>query len=198
VGILANTISPALVIVPGFGLLGLHVAFTLSMLAAFIERPFVTRAGVSRYALCASLRANFVTTLVGLACTPIAFIVLAFPPLILVWWPIAIWVSYRVEYWCYDNPLLTGGPAPRRAPIFWGNFVSNVVFFVLIALTPEPSVWRLRWLHSLEPWLTLTTAVGCACVYATSFLFPAAHRKSRMLEVPFAATAQQLAAPKPA
>src|SRR4051812_27615151 len=128
VGILANTISPTLVIVPGFGLLGLHVAFTLSMLAAFIERPFATRAGVSSYALCASLQANFVTTLVGLVCTPLAFIVLAFPPLILVWWPIAIWVSYRVEYWCYDKFAIDQGTGTKPGTNLWGNVVSNVVF----------------------------------------------------------------------
>jgi hypothetical protein len=174
--VLANTISPTLVTIPGFGLIGLHVAFTLSVLAAFIERPFVSDAGVSRLALCASLRANFYSTLVGLLCTPVAFVVLAAPPLILVWWPVAIWLSYRVEHRCYDKPFLTGGAAARRAPIFWGNVVSNLVFLVILIVTPHPSVLRLRWLHSLEPWLTICTATACAAVYAGAFRILAVSR----------------------
>ena len=179
---LANTISPTLVTIPGFGLIGLHVAFTLSILAAFIERPFVSEAGISRFALCASLRANFFSTLVGLLCTPVAFLVLAVPPLILVWWPLAIWLSYRVEYRCYDKAFLTGGVAPRRAPIVWGNVVSNVVFLIILILTPAPSVWRLRWLHSLEPWLTICTATACAAVYAGAFWILASHRKRALAQ----------------
>src|SRR6478609_2445085 len=102
---LANTISPSLVVVPGFGLMGLHVAFTLSILAAFLERPFVSQAGVRRHALCRALQANFITTLVGIACLPIAFVSLAAPVLLLAWWPVAIWMSYRVESWWYARAL---------------------------------------------------------------------------------------------
>jgi hypothetical protein len=174
---LANTISPMLVTVPGFGLLGLHVAFTLSMLAAFIERPFVTQAGVVRFALCASLRANFISTLVGLLCTPVAILLLALPPLILVWWPVAIWVSHRVEYRCYDNAFLTGGATARRAPVLWGNLVSNLVILVVVILTPHPSASRIQWLHSLEPWLTISMAVVCAAVYFGAFWVLASQRE---------------------
>ncbi|HZN02037.1 MAG TPA: hypothetical protein VFD06_00470 [Candidatus Polarisedimenticolia bacterium] len=190
---LANTISPTLVTIPGFGLLALHVALTLSVLAALIERPFVTRAGVSRFALCASLQANFITTLVGLLCTPIAFFVLAFPALLLVWWPLAVWLSYRVECWWYrrSDPAVT----LNRLPVLWGNLASNLVFFVLLAVTPHPSPSRLRWLHSLQPELTILTGAACAATYVAAFVIPMVFRNRGCPNPASIAPAAEQAAP---
>jgi uncharacterized membrane protein len=168
---LANTISPSLVVVPGFGLLGLHVAFTLSILAAFVERPFVSRAGVAHYALCRSLQANFVTTIIGILCIPIAIASLALPALILVWWPVAIWMSYRVEAWWYARGRHER-TALQRGPILWGNLASNGMFFLIALLTPTPSSVRLRQLHEREPWMTIVTYAACAVIYGAAFVLP--------------------------
>lgn len=190
---LANTISPTLVTIPGFGLLALHVAFTLSVLAAFIERPFVSRAGVSRFALCASLQANFITTLVGLLCTPVAILVLAYPALLLLWWPAAVWLSYRVECWWYrrSDPAVT----LNRLPVLWGNLASNLVFFVLLAVTPHPSPSRLRWLHSLQPELTILTGAACAATYVAAFVIPMVFRNRGCPNPASIAPAAEQAAP---
>ena len=174
-------------------MLALHVALTLSVLAALIERPFVTRAGVSRFALCASLQANFITTLVGLLCTPIAFFVLAFPALLLVWWPLAVWLSYRVECWWYrrSDPAVT----LNRLPVLWGNLASNLVFFVLLAVTPHPSPSRLRWLHSLQPELTILTGAACAATYVAAFVIPMVFRNRGCPNPASIAPAAEQAAP---
>jgi hypothetical protein len=178
----ANTISPTLVTIPGMGVLGLHVAFTLSILAAFVERPFVSRAGVTRFALCASLQANFLSTLIGLLFLPVAvFAVYAFEPsfpyLLFVWWAVAVWLSYRYEFYWYRRRFGGPGITLLRGPIAWGNIISNALFLAILVVTEEPTHDRLRWLRSLEPWLTIATSVACGAVYLAAFLIPKFSRK---------------------
>ena len=56
--IFANAIAPSAYFWPGVLPLMLGMAFPATVLAAVIERPFVTRAGVTKHALWYSLQAN--------------------------------------------------------------------------------------------------------------------------------------------
>jgi hypothetical protein len=60
----ANGISPYVYFWPGFITITIVFAFPASVLAAFIERPFYSAAGLQRRPLPLSLRANFLSTLV--------------------------------------------------------------------------------------------------------------------------------------
>jgi|GEM_PF-4247962 len=51
---------------PGFYYLGFHVGYVMALLAAFIERPFLERAGVRRWTLLFAVRANALVVIVGL------------------------------------------------------------------------------------------------------------------------------------
>ena len=91
-----------------------------------------------------------------------------------------MWLSYRVECWWYrrGDPEIT----LNRTPVLWGNLASNAVFFVLLAVTPHPSPMRLRWLHSLQPELTILTGAACAAVYLAAFVIPFLRRRHKLPE----------------
>ncbi len=71
---LANSLTPAAGFIPGLMPLGLWLALPASVLAAIIERPFVRRAGVTHLTLWHSLRANFLSLLIGWLTMPLAMI----------------------------------------------------------------------------------------------------------------------------
>jgi len=61
----ANAITADMGMIPGFALVGPAMGFPLSVLAAFLERPAYTRAGVSHSTIWYSLQANFVSLILG-------------------------------------------------------------------------------------------------------------------------------------
>lgn len=62
---LANTITADMGLVPGCALIGPAMGLPLSVLAAFLERPFYSAAGIKRGAIWYSLQANLISLLVG-------------------------------------------------------------------------------------------------------------------------------------
>ena len=67
----ANSISPYVYFWPGVISITVIYAFPASVLAALLERPFLTIAGIKNRTLVWSLRANFYSTLVGLLLIPL-------------------------------------------------------------------------------------------------------------------------------
>jgi hypothetical protein len=101
---LANTITADMGLIPGMAFVSPAMGLPLSVLAAFLERPFVSLAGVRRHAIWYSLQANVVSLLagyVGLFAT--AFIEDTFrlwgpnDPVFAVWPFVAIGLSVVVE-----------------------------------------------------------------------------------------------------
>src|SRR5213082_938665 len=70
----ANSIAPTAYFWPGVLPLAFGLALPASVLAAFLERPFVTRAGVREYALWYSLQANLVSLAVGYLTVPVGLV----------------------------------------------------------------------------------------------------------------------------
>lgn len=62
---LANTITADMGMIPGLAFVGPAMGLPLSVLAAFVERPFYTLAGVKRHTIWYSLQANLVSLGVG-------------------------------------------------------------------------------------------------------------------------------------
>ena len=63
--VLANTITADMGLIPGLAFVGPAMGLPLSVLAAFIERPFYSRGGVPAHAIWYSLQANLVSLLAG-------------------------------------------------------------------------------------------------------------------------------------
>jgi hypothetical protein len=165
----ADSISPYVWFWPGIVSITLIYAFPASLLAAFIERPFVTWAGIPQRALVLSLRANFLSMVVGIVLIPIgSWAIYAIGPL---WCIVAFAISCIVEtvYLRRFN---------RSLAIRWiiaGNAVSSAV---LMALPPIAVILRTNYYflaRLLEPhqvWLGWTEALASLAFFLMSFVFP--------------------------
>ena len=130
----ANSISPYAFFLPGLSWLSPVYAFPISLLAAFLERPFLSRAGIRHRPLVLSLRANLVSTLAGFLVLPVGLCVIAW--LGTVWCVAAVLISCAVEIWFLQR--FSGQPFRPRW-IVWGNVVSSLV---VIALPPVAAALR--------------------------------------------------------
>jgi hypothetical protein len=118
---LANSIAPSAFFLPGILPMTMGLALPASVLAAVLERPFVSRAGVGRYALWYSLQANFLSLLIGYVTMPFAYaIIYVIGPL---WCIIAISISILSEGWYYSG---VGIKTPGK--LRWGWIVGGNVF----------------------------------------------------------------------
>ncbi len=165
----ANSLSPYIWFWPGVVSLSLIYAFPASLLAAFAERPFVTRAGFDRRALVLSLRANFFSTVVGLLLLPVGMPALyTIGPL---WCVAAFAISCTVEVLClrqFNRELAKGS-------IIAGNAVSSGLLMILppIAFELRTSYYFLaRVMEPHEVWLAWTATLASLAVFLLSFAFP--------------------------
>lgn len=100
-GLLANTINVDMGMIPGLAIIGPGLGFPLSALAAFLERPFYSRAGVQNRVIWYSLQANFVSHLLGVGitfgffCPPEALRQVEF--MLLIWPLLAVVCSILIE-----------------------------------------------------------------------------------------------------
>jgi hypothetical protein len=152
----ADAISPYAFFWSGIGTINPVLAFPASLLAAFVERPFLTAAGLERRALVLSLRANFLSTIVGIVLTPVAI-----PALYVVgpfWYLAAFVVSVVVEgvyLRRFDNRL--GLPVA-----FVANLVSSVL---LLGIWPVATAINANYETAARlvvphgSWLTYTSLV---------------------------------------
>lgn len=124
-GLLANSIAADAGLIPGLAIFGPAMGLPLSVLAAFIERPFVTRAGFGKNAIWFSLQANFVSLLVGYLATMLVIPMVMSPGggLVGLVWPfLAVGISISTER-LYLAFRLKPGVVPW-APMAWGNIIS--------------------------------------------------------------------------
>lgn len=166
----ANSLSPYVYFWPGIVSITLVYAFPASLLAAFIERPFLTAAGIKRRPLVLSLRANFVSTIVGILLIPIGYPALyTVGPL---WCLAAFGVSCSVELFYlrrYSHQSFTSGWAVA------GNCVSSAVLMLLppIAIAIRQNNFQLAW--SLEPhqtWMAWSSLGVSVALFLASFALP--------------------------
>ena len=157
---------------PGIISITLVYAFPASLLAAFIERPFLTAAGIKCRPLVLSLRVNFVSTIAGILLIPIGYPALyTIGPL---WCLVAFGVSCVVEIFClrrFSHQSFTWGWAVA------GNAVSSAVLMILppIAIAIRQNNNQLAW--SLEPhetWMGLSSLGVSLALFLASFAFPVA------------------------
>jgi hypothetical protein len=165
----ANSLSPYVWFWPGIVSVTFVYAFPASLLAAFVERPFLTAAGLKNRALVLSLRANFLSAVVGLLLIPVGYpALLVIGPL---WCIIAFGLSCTVEIFYLRD-------FSRRLAWGWivgGNAVSSIVLMTLppIALVLKQNYYRLAW--SLEPhevWLNWSSLIASLTLFLTSFAWP--------------------------
>lgn len=168
----ANSLSPYVYFWPGIISITLVYAFPASLLAAFLERPFLTAAGIKRRPLVLSLRANFLSTIVGILLIPIGYPALyAIGPL---WCIAAFGVSCAVEILYlrrFAQQSFTWGWAVA------GNAISSAVLMILppIAIAIRQNNYQLAW--SLEPhqvWLSWWSLGVSVALFLVSFACPVA------------------------
>jgi hypothetical protein len=170
--VFANVIAPTAYFWPGILPMMLGMALPATVLAAVIERPFVTRAGVTKHALWYSLQANLMSLAIGYALMPVAAeAIYSIGPL---WSLIAVAISIVSETVYYRQWWVP------KAELDWrwvatGNVVSSVVLLLLpvIALQIKydlPSAERM-----LDPyqgalfWGSVSVSVA---VFAISIFMP--------------------------
>lgn len=166
----ANSIAPTAYFWPGVLPLTLGLAVPASILAAVLERPFVTAAGVREGALWHSLRANAISLLVGYLSLP-----LGVPALYIVgplWSIVAVTLSILSEGWYLqgrsDRPF-------RWQPLIWGNLFSSFVLLLLpyAAIEIKHAKPELVWqLDPYQGWLWWGSVGGGIVVFVATFVFP--------------------------
>jgi hypothetical protein len=167
--VLANSIAPTVYFWPGVLPLTLGLAVPASVLAAFLERPFVTAAGVRSSALRHSLRANAISLVVGYLTLPIGL-----PALYTVgpiWWSVAaVALSVLSEGWYLSS---RANSPFRWGPVVWGNLFSSVVLLSLPYAATENNnaspelVWHLEPHHT---WMCWGSVVGGILMFVGSFV----------------------------
>ncbi len=161
-----DMISPTLYFWPGVVPLMLGLAVPASVLAAVLERPFVSRAGVDEYALWYSLQANCISMMLGFLALPVGiFGVYMCPPL---WSMIAVAGSCISEGYWYRWVAI-----PQQKKMSWLTIVGANLFssFVLAALPDAALALKevkpdLKWV--LAPY---QDTLYWGCVGASGLLF---------------------------
>jgi hypothetical protein len=177
--IFANAIAPSAYFWPGVLPLMLGMAFPATVLAAIIERPFVTRAGITKHALWYSLQANLLSLAIGYASMPLAArAIYTIGPL---WSLIAIVISivsetvYYQQWWVPKDSLEWRWVAA-------GNVISSVVVLLLpvVALMIKTGQQNLeRVLAPYQDLLFWGSVSASIALFSISFFVPAMIRRWR-------------------
>ena len=157
----ANGMSPIAGFWPGMFLLSPLFGIPATLLAAFLERPFVTAAGVRRYALAQSIRANLLSWAVGAV---IVFLLFGMDSMVAM--GIYFWTSVPLSIWI-EGSYLRRAAARRGDTADWGmivfaNIASGAALMVIGAIAisigeNDPLLgWRLR------PYVTPLMLIGGA------------------------------------
>lgn len=177
----ANSIAADAGLIPGLAIFGPALGLPLSVLAAFLERPFFSRAGVTQHTIWYSLQANFVSLLVGYVATLCALPLLMSPlALVLgVFWPfIAIAISV-----CTERLYMKAVGTSNR--VTWGMVTLGNIFsaFASIAILALVVVLRQQYpqvrgaLQEYQPAMNIAVALASFGLFVVSFV---ATSKSRL------------------
>ena len=171
--VFANSIAADMGLIPGLAIFGPALGLPLSVLAAFLERPFLCRAGVTTNTLWYSLQANFVSLLVGYVATMVVipFVMSPIVAFAMLWPFVALAISVATEwkYIQFRNP-------SRRFP--WEPFAAGNVFSAAVCIA---ILFLVQWLRSQLPHvaisirahedaMTMTVAVASMGLFLASFL----------------------------
>lgn len=170
--VFANSIAPTAYFMPGVLPMMLGMAVPASVLAAFLDRPFVKWAGVRERTLWYSLQANLVSLVIGYITMPVGiYAIYTIGPL---WSIIAVAMSVISEG-CYYQRRCAEGTNIRWLPVVAGNVFSS---FVLVFL-PGVTLLIKKEIPSLEMNLApyqgalLWGSVGvCGLLFVASFFVP--------------------------
>lgn len=164
----ANAVSPYVYFWPGYLSVAILFAFPASLLAAFIERPFLSSAGVTHNPLVYSLRANFVSTIVGLLLIPISMFAM-YTPGVGILWPLFVFgVSCFVEIRVLHSQ--TKKKLSTRI-LITGNAVSAFALMLLPATANNIDVrntQRVEFLIESTQWMAWTTSSISLLVFLVS------------------------------
>lgn len=177
----ANSIAPSVLLAPGVLPLAVALAIPASLLAAVLERPFVSRAGVERHALAYSLQANLVSLLLGYLLLPFSYSMM-FSEVGMLWIPVALLVSIVSEGWYLQRIAMSRPARIRWGMLTAGNLISNFVLLLLpigaqsLHRARPYLVWdMLPYQASLAWWAT----VASAAIFLVAFIVPLAGRCNR-------------------
>lgn len=156
----ANSIAADAGLIPGLAIVGPAMGLPVSVLAAFIERPFVTRAGFGKSAIWFSLQANFVSLLVGYVATlvVIPFVMSPYISIGYAWPFVAVGISVVTERQ-YLNARLNPSRVPWL-PIATANVISAVSCIAVLVLAVNLRNMNRRWAMELEPFEGLLTVIA--------------------------------------
>jgi hypothetical protein len=172
-----NAIAPTVYFFPGVIPFMFGMAVPASVLAAFLERPFVTWAGVREHTLWYSLQANLVSLLIGYVTLPVGMTAIyTIGPL---WSLIAVAMSVVSER-CYYQWRAREDSKVRWWPIVLANVFSSFVLLVLpsIGLMIKEGFPHLE--LELAPYqhvLLWGSVGGGAVLFAASFFVPSLLRR---------------------
>jgi hypothetical protein len=189
--ILANVITADMGFLPGLALFGPAFGLPLSVLAAVLERPFYTRAGVERWAIWYSLQANLVSLLVGYLLLPVAVITLYTVGLL--WLPVSVFLSIVIER-KYLKWRATGFDG-RWKWVSWANVFSALALVGVLVLSVPFDTFQNK--LALFPYRDALDYVGIAVsvvVFAVSFIVPAVGKRRARNAIGVSATADAPAA----
>ncbi len=171
--LLANTLAPWLPFTPGFSAFNFELAIPMTLLAAVIERPFLTAGGLGRWTLARSIQANLCSTLIGvLTVLPATALAYTIGPFV---WPIAVTLSVLVERIFLTR---TGPGDDRVLRLGWvvgGNLVSSPVlwiipFAVFAIQDASPNVRSALAPH--KGWLRLSTVGASGIAILSACIMP--------------------------
>jgi hypothetical protein len=178
----ADSIAPTAYFWPGVLPLTLGLALPASVLAAVLERPFVSRAGVREYALWYSLQANLLSLVIGYLTLPVGIPALfTIGPL---WSLIAVTLSVVSEGWYYQRWVIRDAGRLRWRWVIWGNLFSSVVLLLLPYVALEIKLAKPALVVVLDPYqgaLFWGSVAASVLVFALSFLLPPGLRWGKAL-----------------
>lgn len=178
----ANAIAPTAYFWPGVLPLMGGMALPASVLAAVLERPFVSHAGVREYAFWYSLQANLISLAIGYATLPVGVdAIFSIGPL---WSLIAVAMSIGSEGWYYQWRAVQ---APERLRWRWivaGNVFSSIVLLLLppMTLAIKEAQPDLEW--TLAPYqnaLFWGSVIASVTLFLGSFVAPGLLRRMRTI-----------------
>jgi hypothetical protein len=176
--ILADVITADLGFLPGLALFGPAFGLPLSVLAAFLERPFYARAGIERWTILYSLQANLVSLLVGYLLLPITLV--AFYNIGPIWMPVAVFLSIVVERQILTWRSHGTGFDGHWGWVSWANIVSAIA--IVGVLIPVGALATDKSIAALLPYrwpLTLFGMGMSVAIFGAAFIVPAVGGRNR-------------------
>lgn len=160
--LLANAIAADAGLIPGLAIFGPAMGLPVSVLAAFVERPFVTRAGYKKSAIWFSLQANFVSLLVGYVATIFVLPVIDSTnyAVALAWPFLAVGISILTERH-YLNARLSPNRVPWP-PIVAANLISATACIAVLIVAASIRSNNRYWAAELRPYEVPLTVVAAA------------------------------------